>query len=38
MKDTIIDLSSGDGEWSTQREGAIAMQDIVNYLAEQGHS
>lgn len=31
---TIIDLTSEDGEWSIQREGAIAAQEITDYLAQ----
>ena len=33
---TIIDLSDENGEWHLQREGAIKLQDIVEYLASQG--
>ena len=33
---TIIDLSDESGEWHLQREGAIKLQDIVEYLASQG--
>ena len=35
---TIIDLSSEDGDWHVQREGAIPLQEIVNYLASQGYN
>ena len=34
---TIVDLSDADGEWHVQREGAIKLQEIVDYLASQGH-
>lgn len=35
---TIIDLSSEDGDWHVQREGAIPLEEIVNYLASQGYN
>lgn len=33
---TIIDLSSGNGDWRVIREGAIPAQEISQFLAQQG--